>query len=81
MDEQVMSAEEVAKDNRRLQSRLRKMLREAGQEGPLDIRYIRHGWGERIVCAAVFKEGSDEPSILVVDQRRDGWLWVVDRWS
>lgn len=81
MDEKKQTAEEIAANNRRLQARLRKMLREAGHEGKLDIQYIRRGWGNPVVCAVVFDEKSDEPSILVVNQRRDGWLWAVDRWS
>lgn len=73
--------EEIAQENRRLQSILRKMLRAAGHEGKLEIQYIRRWENVKLVCAVVFDEDSEEPSILVVNQRRDGWLWAVDRWS
>ena len=75
-----MTNEEIAKQNRLLQGRLRKMLREAWPVGELDIRYIRRGWGDKIVCAVVFDQDSEDPSILVVDDQEDGWLWALDRW-
>lgn len=81
MDEKTTNAGEGALSDQRLQGRLRKMLRDARHVERLQIQYIRREWGKPLVCAVVFDEGSEEPSILVVNERRDGWLWAVDRWS
>lgn len=68
-------AEGIAKENRQLQGRLRKLLRESGHEGPLEIQYIRRGGRGRLVGAVVFDEESDVPMILVVDH--GNWHWVM----
>jgi len=81
MDVKTQNTEGDGLSDPQLQGLLRKMLREGGHASRLEIQYIRRGWGQPLVAAVVFDADSDESSILVVNQRRDGWLWAVDGWS